>query len=104
MPLPKLDEIKTYCRVTGSQDDALLSSMSEVAQRQFKKILAIDQNDALPDNPSMSLAIKEQVQVYYENRAFFKPEMEKAMSQRILNLIGDLRDVSKFIPSVENNQ
>lgn len=100
MPVPTTSELKKYCRITGDQDDALIDSFSEVAQRQFKKILA---KDNLPDNPSINLALKIQVQSYYENRGFLKPDVDKAVSQKVLNLINSDRDVSAFIPDVSED-
>lgn len=100
-PVPTTAELKTYMRVTGSQDDALIGELSETAQSQFKKILA---KDALPDNPSVNHAIKIQVQKLYEDRSFLKPDADKAVSQAILNLLAGDRDGAAFVPEVGDSE
>ena len=87
-------------RISTTDDDDLIQSFSNTAQRQFKKILGLDQSDPLPDNDSISMALRIQVQCYYENRAFLKPAAGEAMNQAVLNLLAADRDDKQFIPEV----
>ena len=87
-------------RVSTTEDDDLIQSFSNTAQAQFKKILGLKQTDSLPDNESVSQALRIQVQSYFENRSFLKPAAGEAVAQEVLNLLAADRDDSQFIPQV----
>ncbi|WP_102343567.1 head-tail connector protein [Galactobacillus timonensis] len=63
-----LDEMKTYLRVDGDEEDALIASMIQSAEALCGDILRSDTDGVLADTPAVRAAVMYTVAYLFENR------------------------------------
>ena len=64
----ELDEMKGYLRVDHDDDDALISQMISVSEKQCLDILRTDDEQVLTDAPNGKLAVMFMTAYLYEHR------------------------------------
>ena len=98
-----LSEFKDYARISGNQDDSLITQLSSSAESVCKSILGLKDTDDLPDNDRVTQAQNLLTLHYFENRAFIGRALPEVVMKQATSLLSAYRDPAKFMPPVEDS-
>ena len=86
-----LDEMKTYLRVDGDEEDALIASMIQSAEALCGDILRADSGKVLDESPAVKAAVMYTVAYLFENRE--NPDLHQLILMLRAVLFGERKAV-----------